>query len=221
MTTLQTNQDKLCYLHAWQSTNASTIRLLRFSSNRPICINTGASCCISNVKSDFIKFQESKSSVFHGISSGLSITGTGTLKWSINNDNGDEVIIHLPNSLYVPDAPMCLLSPQHMAKYTKHELDGFHSKENFSVLTFSGHQRTIHYNSTNNLPIIFLASDFSTVQHLESSCALYSSTTMTQHNTNFHTNDPLSPSQRKLLNLHYKLGHHNMGQFNTLQEKDY
>jgi hypothetical protein len=97
-----------------------------------------------------------------GIDSGLSIAGTGTIKWTIFNDLGDEVLLHLHNSLYIPDAPMCLLSPQHMVQQAKIESDGFHCKGAFGVLTFGGFQRTIPYNSTNNLPILFLASDFLT-----------------------------------------------------------
>ena len=212
LTKLHTNQEKLCYLHAWQSTNASTMRILRFSSNRPICIDTGASCCISNVKSDFINYQESKSSVLHGISSGLSIKGTGTLRWTINNNDGDEITIYLHNSLHVPEAPMCLLSPQHMAKSTNHESDGFHSKEKSSTLTFAGHQRTVHYNSANNLPIIFLASDFTESASPISSCSFFSQKENQQTDQTTLTNDQLTPHQRKLLNIHYKLGHQNMNQ---------
>jgi hypothetical protein len=208
LTTLETNKDKLFFLHAWQSSNNSTMRLLRFSSNRPICIDTGASCCISNVKSDFIDFSESNSSVLHGISSGLAINGTGTIQWSIINDNGDEVVLHLHNSLYVPKAPMCLLSPQHMAQHTNPDTDGFNSTGKFGILTFSGHQRTIHYNSANNLPIIFLASNFATSSTSETPHCLYSSNIDLNNETN--TNENLSSSQRKLLNIHYKLGHPNM-----------
>jgi hypothetical protein len=94
-TELNTNTEKLCYLNTWQSSNAATTRFLCFSSDHPVCIDTGASCCISNNKSDFTHFKESTSSVLHGISSGLSIHGTGTIKWSINDDNGDKIILYL------------------------------------------------------------------------------------------------------------------------------
>jgi hypothetical protein len=63
--------------------------------------------------------------VLHGISSGLTISGTGTLRWTILDDNGDEVALHLHSSLHVPDTPMCLLGPQHMAQQTTSTTDGY------------------------------------------------------------------------------------------------
>jgi hypothetical protein len=210
---LQTNKDKLCSLSAWQSSNNNTMRLLRFSSSRPICIDTSPSCCISNNRSVFTTFKESTSAVIHGISSGLSIKGIATIQWSVINDDGDEVTIHLHNSLYVRDTPMCLLSPQHMAQNTNNVSDGFLSQGKFAVLTFSGHQRTIHYNSSNNLPIIFLASDFTS----NKTTSTYALNSHTVHESVIPTHVPehienLTPSQRKLLLFHNKLGHHNMKQ---------
>ncbi len=66
-------------------------------------------------------------------------------------------------------------------------------------------------NTSNNLPIIFLTSDFSsssfdTTSTLPSHASLLSSTEINDDSSN------LLPSQRKLLNLHYKLGHLHMNQ---------
>jgi hypothetical protein len=176
LTPLKTNTEKLCYLHAWQSSPSSSMRILRFSSNAPICIDTGASCCISNDKKDFVNFTPSSTdSVIHGISSGLKIAGTGTITWTILNDDSDEITIHIHDCLYVPDAPMCLLSPQHMASQTNHPNDGFLIHKKFSILTFSGFKRTIHYNTMNNLPIIFKASNLSTptIEHHASRACIH------------------------------------------------
>jgi hypothetical protein len=139
---------------AWQSTMNTNTKLMRFSSEQAICIDTGASCSISNNISDFITFApSSQSTVLKGISSGLSILGTGTIQWTILNDDGDEVTLHIHNCLFVPDAPMCLLNPQHMAQITNCSTDGFHSKGSHGILTFSSFQRIVHYNHNNNLPI--------------------------------------------------------------------
>jgi hypothetical protein len=43
------NYDKLCYLTARQSTMATNTKLLKFSSEHAVCIDTGASCSISNL----------------------------------------------------------------------------------------------------------------------------------------------------------------------------
>lgn len=127
------NRQKLCSLTAWQSMSSSTSHLMIFFDERAICINTGASCWISNSKEDFFTFAPSSSSVLQGIGSGLSIAGSGTIKWCILNDIGDQVDLHLHNSLYVPRAPMCLLSPQHMAQQIALLSDGFHSKGHFGT----------------------------------------------------------------------------------------
>jgi hypothetical protein len=130
ITPLSPNYEKLCYLTAWQSAQAFTARLWKFFSEGAICIDSGASCCISNKKADFLTFAPSTSTILQGISSGLKIAGTGTLKWTILNDGGNEITIRLCNSLHVLDTPMCLLSPQHLAQQTTSTSDGFHSKGN-------------------------------------------------------------------------------------------
>jgi hypothetical protein len=186
--TTSSNHDKLCYLHAWQSSNSSAMKLLCFSSNQSICIDTGASCCISNNKEDFVNFTPSPTpAVLHGILSGLRI--------------------------YVPEAPMCLLSPQHMAHQTKNSEDGFIGKRKFGVLTFSGFRRTIYYNTINNLPIIFKTSNLS---KLPSSPNVSKDFQALISTTEIPSINNLTIGQRKLLQLHYKLGHINMARIQQL-----
>jgi hypothetical protein len=97
------------------------------------------------------------------------------------------------------------LSPQHIAQQTPSPTDGFHCQGNSGTLTFLGFHCTIHYNSTNNLLIIFLSTNLtsftkpSTIQ----STSLLSSTDLPP--IAIDTN--LTSAQQKLLNLHYKLGH--------------
>jgi hypothetical protein len=205
-----TNYQKLCYLTAWQSTHASTLRLMEFSSDKALCIDSGASCCISNDKRDFTSFTMTTSSVLNGILSRLQIESIGTLQLTLQDDLGNDITILLPNSLYVPQAPMCLLSPQHMAQHTNSPNDGFLCRGNLSVLTFSGFCHTILYNSMNNLPIIFFGTDtesIDTTGHPYASL-LSSSLDLSQNPTN------LTSVQHKLLHAHQKLGHLN---FDTVQ----
>jgi hypothetical protein len=70
----------LAYLHAWQSTNVSHVKIMNFlPGGHPICIDTGASSCISNCRSNFINLQPSIDTALKGIGSGLHIEGTGTI----------------------------------------------------------------------------------------------------------------------------------------------
>jgi hypothetical protein len=51
---LSTNSSKLAYLTAWQSVQNNNTTLMNFSpGSHPICVDTGATSCISNDKSHF------------------------------------------------------------------------------------------------------------------------------------------------------------------------
>ncbi len=50
---------------------------------------------------------------------GLDIKGTGTFKFHIEDDEGGVHLIKIPNSKYVPDLKVCLLSPHHWAQEMK------------------------------------------------------------------------------------------------------
>jgi hypothetical protein len=54
-----------------------------------------------------------------GIKSGLDIKGVGTFKFKIKDNNGMIHEIKTPNSLYIPELKMCLLSPQHWVQEAK------------------------------------------------------------------------------------------------------
>jgi hypothetical protein len=213
---LSTDSSKLAYLYAWQSKQPSAVRLMNFSpGGKPICIDTGASCCISNDKADFIHIDPATNTLLKGIGSGLHIAGQGTICWKITTDTGDEVSLNIPNSLYVPSAPMCLLSPQMIAQHTRQNSDGFNAKGLYGIFTFASFTKTIAYNSKNNLPIFFTSSDLSSSPTLDS----YSSTN--NNNAFLSTEDTttdnnLSPIQQKLLLKHQQMGHLNIARVQQL-----
>jgi hypothetical protein len=49
----------------------------------------------------------------------LSIKGTGTFKFHIEDHKGGVHLIKIPNSKYVPDLKVCLLLPHHWAQEAK------------------------------------------------------------------------------------------------------
>ena len=51
-----------------------------------------------------------------GIGGSLGNIQRGTLRWTIEDDLGRKHDLQIPNSLYVPDSPSRLLSPQHWAQ---------------------------------------------------------------------------------------------------------
>jgi hypothetical protein len=48
--------------------------------------------------------------------SSTNITHQGTIRWTIQDDNGLSQTLIIPNSFYVPSSTIRLLSPQHMAQ---------------------------------------------------------------------------------------------------------
>jgi hypothetical protein len=84
-----------------------------------ICIDTGASACISHDSKDFLGIREVQNISINGISIGLDVAGIGTLHWLIVDDTSTELDVHVHNSLYVPKCPMKLLFPQQLAMQCK------------------------------------------------------------------------------------------------------
>ena len=138
------NATKLSMLSAWQSANArSPIYMDYAPGSKAICIDTGASSCISNDRNDFISLEKVQNQTISGIGSGLDIAGYGTLQWRINDDDGNTIVFHVRDALYVPKVPMCLLCPQQIAQQTAKDHDGFHAEAKFGTLTYDGFVRTI------------------------------------------------------------------------------
>jgi hypothetical protein len=216
----QSNSAKLAYLSAWHSLHhQQPLRLLNFTpGGQPICVDTGASCCISNNKADFLELTPSKSPVLSGIASSLDIAGVGTICWNIINDAGDEIILHIRNSLYVPTIPINLLSPQHICQQTNCPNDGFIVQASSGILRFANHTRTIHYNPTNNLPIFFTASKIpSTISpQIPDTSNLTDSTVALLSSETINIDAPLTSTQRRLLLKHQQLGHLHMARVQEL-----
>jgi hypothetical protein len=103
-----------------------------------------------------------------------------------------------------------------MAQQMTSDIDGFHSMRKFSILTFSGFKRTIHYNTTNNLPILFLTHDFSSPTPLIDPLLDHTTSLLSSTSTDIEPTSNLSAKQRKLLHIHYKMGHLHMSKIQQL-----
>jgi hypothetical protein len=128
-----------------------------------IGIDNHASRCVSNNADDFVSAIRPSNKTLAGISGSLTIRGTGTVKWVIEDDYGRRHSLVIPNTLYVPHAPMRLLSPQHWSQEAK-DNDGtwcatFH---NSLVLYWEQNQfqRTIKLDPNLNTAIIHSAPSY-------------------------------------------------------------
>jgi hypothetical protein len=97
----QTHQDEVVMF----DTDAKAIR-----------IDNCASFCISNDKRDFITPLKKVNKKLKGLGGTLSEIYSGTIKWSIEDDDGVSHDTVIPNGLYVKESPSKLLSPQRWAQ---------------------------------------------------------------------------------------------------------
>jgi hypothetical protein len=79
-----------------------------------IIIDSDTSVCISPHKLDFITYKDSKMKI-KNLSSSNQVAGEGIISWSLQDENGDSVQIEL-KGYHIPNAKVCLLSPQVLLK---------------------------------------------------------------------------------------------------------
>ncbi len=160
---------KLAMMSAWQTMNSRAPVLMDYApGSKAICIDTGASSCISNDKHDFITYHPVLDQVISGISLSLNVEGHGTLRWIIRDDNGDDVILHISDALYVPKVPKCLPCPQQVAKQTGKSTDGFLAGGTNGTFTYDDFVQTVPYNGRNDLLLLF-TTDPATTQSTQTS----------------------------------------------------
>ena len=99
--TTEDNANFLAFLCTWQIEGGQGIPINFDSDSYTICIDTGASCCISNDHSHFVLLDPIENVKVTGIASGLTVKGMGIVKWTFMDDSSQVI--------EVPDVPMCLL----------------------------------------------------------------------------------------------------------------
>jgi hypothetical protein len=105
---LDHNQQLLAYLYSL-STPAHDCMLHFGTDLERICIDTGASACISTRKENFVSIRQVDNLKINGIGSSLPVAGIGLLKWTIRDDTGNDIDLYVHDALLVPTAPMGLL----------------------------------------------------------------------------------------------------------------
>ena len=139
-----------------EATLQSASSLVRFDSDSyPIGVDSHALRCMVNKAHLFedLRLNKDKGQV-DGISDGLAITGEGTFKVNIKDDEGKQHTIRIKNSLYVPDMRRCLLSPQHLAQEAGDEQTWMETKREWPydcVLHWNGGKKTIPHQPLTNV----------------------------------------------------------------------
>jgi hypothetical protein len=73
----------------------------------------------------------------------------GTVRWSIQDDHGAVEFFTIPNTFYVPDLPIRLLSPQHWSQANTHVEAHFDTDAHRITLEWGDHVKTIPLNTSN------------------------------------------------------------------------
>ncbi len=122
-------------------------------------MDTFASITLGNRPDQFEDLKTQDDMEVEGIQGGLDIKGTGTFKFHIKDDKGGVHLIKIPNSKYVPDLKVCLLSLHHWAQEAKDHYPvpkGTKMDTNNKVLTLiwnqCRHRQTIPYHPLTNTP---------------------------------------------------------------------
>jgi hypothetical protein len=123
-------------------------------------IDNHASASMTNTEDDFVGPTKTVDIKIKGIKGYLSTAKVGTVRWTLQDDQGRNHQFNIPGTYLVPDLPIRLLSPQHLAQEMfkiSNEPDGTacHTYSNGVVLTWNHGKycQTITLDKA-NIPII-------------------------------------------------------------------
>jgi hypothetical protein len=157
--------------------HAHTERPTRFDTDSAIVgIDNRCSGCISHVREDFIGLLRPTTRVIKGFGGSRTMNvSIGTLRWRWEDDQGRHHEFNIPNSYYVPDGHIRLLSPQHWAQAdtnnrTKRTERGEHTNGNECVLYWAhgAYKRHIPLGKHDNVATITLSPGY---QQFEAFCS--------------------------------------------------
>ena len=123
------------------------------SDSKMLIVDCGASASFTYDETDFISYTKYKGKV-QGLGE-KQIIGKGTARYTITNDNGENVQLLVSNTYHIPDMPCRLLCPQQVAQQSRDPLaGGYATKQNF-LLAWDYNCKTIQYDKHNNLPVLY------------------------------------------------------------------
>ena len=145
-------------------------RVVFDTDSESIGIDNRCSACISNNVEDFVGQLTTSNRTIKGFG-GTHIRNimSGTLRWKWEDDNGNVHQFKIPNSYYVPDGGMRLLSPQHWAqtqiRQKKSNPSGIGSNTYHDRVTIywnnNGNRLTVPINKDNNVATLRSAPGYS------------------------------------------------------------
>jgi hypothetical protein len=199
---------------AFPSFEESVFNSIGIGAESHLIVDTGASCCISPHREDFITYSESKVKI-KDLSGLNTVTGEGMISWKVLDKDGEEVEINL-RAYHMPKASVRLLSPQSLYKSVPGS-DGHQDAVKYTILLPGG--TTIHapYGLA-NLPLLSLSAKKDQSAGFWNQCFSFSaddSDTWAKMLTSA-SNQNLTPAQKELLVWHHKLSHASLSKIHSL-----
>jgi hypothetical protein len=183
-------------------------------SDMPLILDSGASCCISPCKDDFIEGTYRPSDVkIKDLSGSNTVAGKGMLRWPVKDKSGRVHEIEI-QGYHVPQASVRLLSPQSIIR--KFGGKGGFDEYKF-VLCVPKFNLEIHapYGLA-NLPIIPMSSSSNTSLWSEIFLVSAEEKDIWGKNIMNARNQNLSPAQKEILLWHQKLSHAGLSKIHNL-----
>eukprot|EP00804_Cyclotella_cryptica_P010321 CCRYP_012254-RA/>CCRYP_012254-RA protein AED:0.10 eAED:0.03 QI:0/0/0/1/1/1/3/0/1268 len=170
----------------------------------PLIVDTGASCCITPCKDDFISYAPSAAKI-RDLSGINTVAGEGLLCWHVLDQQGCEHAIEL-KGYHIPTASVRLLSPQAMFQSL-----GGHGEQDISKYSINLPGGPILHApyGNGNLPILPLCSPDRTPRCFWTRCFSFhaSDQNIWAHSILAASNQNLSLTQKELLLWHHRLCH--------------
>lgn len=94
----------------------------------------------------------------------MQVIGLWQAAYNFVADSSKTVSITLQNLLYVPDCPIRLICPWHIAEPTGNAADGFNSLKDKGILTIHNEENTNPYHKGPGLPLLPSAPGVETFQ---------------------------------------------------------
>ena len=116
-------------------------------------LDSGCSTSISFERNDFIDYKP-----MNGKVEGLgvhNIVGTGTIKYTVLDDDGNSVNLLIKNAIHVPTMDVRLISLQQIAQQSDDKSAGGDVRADACYLRWNGLLKTVPYQTGSNLPILY------------------------------------------------------------------
>ena len=166
-----------------------------------LILDTGASVSVSPNKEDFIgSIRPVQSTTLKGIASGLSVSGTGTVKYTCRDDRGEPLHITIPDTLYVPTCPVRLICPRQLLAAFKQPATCEITTTSITITT-NTQTLTVPYDATSRLPILW------TSEYPQAYLNLSTAKDSQSPSSPLFTTGNLTPAQIIKLKWHNRLNH--------------